>query len=294
MNSVREIFACALLVFFCCQYGVAFAQTKPPQSVSTPTITYRVEPVGTLRLDNGAGPPSWTYFIPIVGPILSGLLAFIGVWLGLKIAADNTNKSISVAQSNSDATVWQKANETELGDIQAKLDGFYIPFQLLSQANHQFAQDLRSRQAEPQKYRMLMKLFDKEWLEGLSAGDRKLVEIVGTNAEELRGLIASKSGLVDDKILPYLSRASAHFRILNLAFKGVLGTDPKRFTDYVYPRELDGVIALEIRRLRNRMEVLRANPSVRPDPLESLAIPEDLKLSSWVDPDGRLINRAAE
>jgi hypothetical protein len=247
-----------------------------------------VDPVGPLKLENGASPAWWTYFVPVVGPILSGLLAFIGVWLGLRIAGDNTNKSVAVLQKNSDAAVWLKANEAELSDIQAKLDGFYIPFQLLSKANHQFAQDLRSRQNEPENYRMLMRLFDKQWLEGLPAGDKKLVEIVSTNAEELRALITSKSGLVDEKILPYLSRASAHFRILNLAYKAELGTDSTRFADYVYPRELDGVIALEIRRLRNRMEVLRASPGVKSAPLELLAIPENLKLTSWTDPDGRL------
>ena len=215
-ENMRYFLACMVFVLSFCQCAIALPQAAAPaQSVPLSTLTVRVEPVGPLKLDSGASAPWWSYFVSVVGPILSGALAFVGVWLGLRIAAENTGKTIAAAQNNNDAAIWQKANETELRDIQAKLDGFYIPFQLLSKANHQFAQDLRSR--ESKDYRMLMKLFDKQWQEKLSPGDKKLVEIVCNNAEELRALIASKSGLVDDQILPYLSRASAHFRILHLS-----------------------------------------------------------------------------
>jgi hypothetical protein len=259
----------ALVAFFLMLAVVASAQVVPQQA--TPT---------------GSGVPWWSFLIPIVGPIVSGLIAFGGVWLGLRNAEGNTRRALETAQRNSDASIWQKANETELREIQAKLDEFYVPFQLLSKANHQIAQDVRARQ--PEGYRMLLKLFDKNWRDSLSDGDKKLVEIVCGNGEELRALIASKSGLVDDKILPYLSRASAHFRILHLAYNGELGTDPERFRDYVYPRELDGVLALEIARLRSRIEELRANPAQPPAPLAPLVIPTELQLTNWVDPDGRL------
>ena len=195
------------------QGSAALAQSvSAPTSASSPLIV-KVEPIAPLKLDAGEAAPWWTYFVPVVGPIVSGLLAFVGVWLGLKIATNNTTKTAEVAQKNNDAAIWQKANETELRDIQAKLDGFYMPFQLLSDANHMLAQDIRVRQ--PQGYRMLVQLFDTQWRESLSAGDKKIVEVVCNNAEELRALIANKSGLVDDKILPYLSRASVHFRILH-------------------------------------------------------------------------------
>lgn len=288
---MRNFLVCMVFILLSfCQSAIALPQAAPAQSV--PVSTIRVEPVGPLKLDIGVGAPWWSYFIPVFGPILSGALAFVGVWLGLRIAADNTGKTIAAAQNNNDAAIWQKANETELRDIQAKLDGFYIPFQLLSKANHQFAQDLRSR--ESKDYRMLMKLFDNQWLEKLSPGDKKLVEIVCNNAEDLRALIASKSGLVDDKILPYLSRASAHFRILHLAYKSELGTEPARFRDYVYPRELDSMIALEIKRLRNRMEQLRANPGTHLAPLKPFVIPPNLELPEWADSDGRLEGTTGE
>ena len=264
----------------------AIAQVPPEQAAPAESYTVRLDPIRPFSVESGPGAPWWSFLVPVVGPIVSGLIAFGGVWLGLRTAQGNTRRTLKTAQRNSDASIWQQANETELREIQAKLDGFFVPFQLLSKSNHQLAQDIRARQGEG--YRMLIKLFDKEWRDGLSDGDKKLVEIVCYNGEELRELIGEKSGLVDDKILPYLSRASAHFRILHLAYKRELGTDSERFQDYVYPRQLDGVLELEIARLRNRIEELRANPGTAPKPLVPLQIPAELQLPEWVDPDGRL------
>lgn len=255
-----------------------------PAELHRDSLAIRVESVSPMTLNNGTSVPWWTYWIPSVGPIISGILAFFGVFLGLRIATKNASETMQSAQRNSEAIIWQKANETELLDIQVKLDEFYIPFQLKSNANLQFALDLKSRQDE--NYRLLVKLFDAEWRDGLSAGDKKLVEIVSNNASELRGLIEEKSGLVDGALLPYLSRASAHFRILDLAYRRELGEDPGPFKSYVYPRELDGVLSLEIARLRTRITHLRSNPSACPPPQEVLKIPSDLELKKWgVDGD---------
>lgn len=282
---MNHFLVCMVFVFSLGQGSAALAQSAPASTSSS--LIVKVEPIAPLKLDAGDGAPWWTYFVPVVGPIVSGLLAFVGVWLGLKIATNNTAKTAEAAQKNNDAAIWQKANETELRDIQAKLDGFYMPFQLLSDANHMLAQDIRVRQ--PKDYRMLVQLFDTEWRESLSPGDKKIVEIVCNNAEELRALIANKSGLVDDKILPYLSRASVHFRILNLAYKSELGADPVRFNEYVYPRQLDKVLALEIERLRRRVEQLREKPGGSPPSREGLVIPPDYVLPKWSDPDSRLL-----
>jgi hypothetical protein len=293
---MRNFLACvATLVFLFFAGAAPIVQGAPTPVPARPalvqaalpnSLTVKVEPIGSLKLDSGAGAPWWTYTIPAIGPIFSGLLALVGVWFGLRLGTTNTLKMTEAAQKNTEAAIWQKANETELRDIQAKLDEFYIPFQLQSRANHQFAQDIRSRQDEG--YRMLVKLFDVQWRNGLPPGDAKLVEIVCKNAEELRALIASKSGLVDDKILPYLSRVSAHFRILHLAYESQLGNDATRFMQYVYPRELDPVLGLEIARLKDRIEQLRSNPGAPPPTLKTLEIPPNLKLTEWVDPDGRM------
>jgi len=204
--------------------------------------------------------------------------------LGLKFAARNTEMQIEASQRASDAALWQRANEDELRDIQSKLDSFFFPYMQLAQANNQFAQDIRSRQPDPQTYRMLMKLFDKFWLVALPEGDKKLVQLVCANAEVLERFTADRAGILDTQLLPYLSRASAHFRILQLAHRGELGGDPSRFERYVYPQQLEGVLRLEIERLQRRIEMLRLSPGGRPPLMEPLVIPDELKLPPWVDP----------
>ncbi|HDR9355868.1 TPA: hypothetical protein QDB44_001718 [Burkholderia vietnamiensis] len=264
---------------------MATSNTRPSEP-HRDALAIRVESVSPMTLNNGTSVPRWTYWIPSIGPIISGVLAFLGVYLGLRIATKNASETLQSAQKNNEAVLWQKANEVELRDIQIKLDEFYIPFQLKSNANLQFAQDLKSRQGKD--YRLLLKLFDREWRDSLAAGDKKLIEIVSNNADELRRLIEDKSGLVDDALLPYLSRASAHFRILDLAYRCELGDDPGPFKSYVYPRELDGVLSLEIARLRMRIGRLRLNPSVCPPQQEALKIPSDLELKEWGNESGSM------
>lgn len=266
------------------------AQTEPARDASpTPAqqqpSVIRIEPVGPLRLA-GDKAPAWTYWVPIVGPIISGLLAFAGAWLGLRITQRNTLSTVQATQKTSEAAMWQKANETELRDIQEKLDKFYGPFSIRLKTDHQIAQDIRSRQ--PGGYRLLVKLFDPRWLSSLSAGDRKLVELVCEHAEILERLIAENAGSMDKELIKYFSRASAHFRILQLAHKHELGEDHRRFEHYVYPKQLDHVLAIAMDRLNSRAADLRANPGSAPGPMPPLIIPKKLELDPWPDPDNRL------
>jgi hypothetical protein len=224
--------------------------------------------------------------VPVVGPIISGLLAFLGAWAGLKIAQRNTLQTVEVAQKTSQSAIWQKSNETELKDIQEKLDKFYGPFSMRLRVDHQFAQDIRSRQ--PDGYRLLVKLFDPSWLESLSAGDRKLVELICESAGILESLITNNAGSMDKALTKYFSRASAHFRILQLAHKGELGTDPTRFVAYVYPRQLDRILEIAVERLNRRAADLRGNPSVSPSPIAPLDFSGVDPLPEWPDPDHRL------
>lgn len=242
----------------------------------------RIEPVGPIQLA-GDKAPSWTYWVPVVGPMISGLLAFAGAWLGLRIAQRNTLQTVQATQKTSEAAMWQKANETELRDIQEKLDKFYGPFTIRLKTGLQLARDIRSRQ--PEGYRMLVKLFDPIWLPSLSAGDRKLVQLVCENAGILERLIAENVGSMDKELIEYFSRASAHFRILRLAYERELGDDPKPFKSYVYPRQLDSVLDIEMNRLNRRVADLRANPGAAPGPMPALIIPKEHELPPWPIPD---------
>lgn len=255
----------------------------PPPTVSQPTptgeqpaptngeakqISVKIEPVAPLQLKNDK--PSWitTYLVPTLGPIVSGSLAMFGIWLSFLFTGRTTEKNI-----------WQKANETELKDLTAKLDGFYGPFLQMSHANHLIIEEFKSRQAPG--FRTLIAVFNRAWLAGLPTGDRQIIAQVCEKAAVLEQFIAEKAGMVDSHVLPYLARASAHFRILHLAHEGKLGTDPTNFERYVYPKQLDAVIKLEIERLRQRCGELRAKPAVSPGPLRELVIPDSLRLDDW-------------
>jgi hypothetical protein len=270
--------------------AAAPAQIAAPAAPSVePTVaplTVKLEPVGPLKLESRKGPAWWTFWVPVIGPLISGLLAYFGVRLSLDFAQRNNTLNIGAARRASEAAIWQKANETELKELLTKLDGFYGPFMQMSQANHLMIEEFRSRQ--PAGFRTLPKVFDRVWLDSLAAGDRKIVAEVCQKAADLEKFIAEKAGLVDDKVLPYLARASAHFRILHLAHKGELGDDPTNFLRYVYPKSLDLVLQHEVDRLRRRCDALRANPGSRPGPMEPLMIERELALESWPSVDSRI------
>jgi hypothetical protein len=260
-----------------------------PSPVTPAQQLIRIEPVAPFRLAADK-PPWWSYWVPVVGPIVSGLLAFLGAWVGLNIAQRNTLRTVEVSQQTSSAAIWQKANETELRDIQEKLDKFYGPFTIRLKTDHQLAQDIRSRQ--PSGYRLLIQLFDASWLSGLSAGDRALVGMICEHGHILEQMIAEHAGSMEQELIEYFSRASAHFRILRLAYEGKLGDDPKPFTRYVYPKQLDSVLNLAMRRLNDRVAQLRANPGTAPGLIAELSIPDELRLPAWPDPDHRIDPRS--
>ncbi len=178
---------------------------------------------------------------------------------------------------------WLRTNALEIENIQSRLDHVWGPYLLLSDSNHLLAQDLRSRQPKPEKYRMLPSLFDEEWLSSLSPGDRQLVRDVCENGERLAKLIVENSGMVDFKLLPFLSRAIAHWRVLKLAAEGKLGKDSTVFLRYVYPRSLDAAVQREVLRLNERLTLLRSAPSKYHGPMKPLDL-SGLKLDEWPDP----------
>ena len=97
----------------------------------------------------------------------------------------------------------------------------------------------------------------------------------------LNALIHEHAGLVDSQVMNYLSRAAVHFRLIELASEGQLENIPKRFDPYVYPKQLDEVLRLEIKRLADRCENLRNNATESTGPMLPLEIPSRLQLPAW-------------
>ena len=182
----------------------------------------------------------------VAAPSLSFVAALIVVWF--------TRRNVLTEQR-------VRMNEAEARYIQEKLDKFYGPFIVESDANDLIARDLRARQLNPEKHRLLKRLFDPAWRAALLPGEAALVEEICQTGERLDNIIKEHSGLVDPDILPYIARAVTHFRVLKLAHDGKLGNDPDAFERYVYPRELDAVLEKEITRLRGRLKTLRDEPT---------------------------------
>lgn len=213
--------------------------------------------------------------------IVAALIAFAGVII-TQIITYNLSKSNLSAEGN------QSRNLAEIKKIDDLLNNFYGKIILYLARTHLFAQDLRQRQ--PEGYRMLTSLFDKTWKANLSNADKAIVEQVCVAAEELDSLISDNLGYVDDSMLEYFVHASAHFRILSLAYQDRLGEDPTPWTLYVYPKPFDPIIRMKCEKLRSRKQLLQASLSKFHEPEPDLRIPDDEKylLQKLPDPDGRL------
>ena len=280
------------------QDKTANAATKESQ-----TLEVHVSSWPAIRIENST---STTDELKNWAPLGAGFLGLLGALAAVWVAARNTNRSIEgarqanaealkVAMRNADqaaaamlraneSAIWQKANENEIKQLQDKLDQFYGVLINLLDISHLLAQELRARQENVSKYRLLTALFDDRWKNQLSAGDKTLVREICAHVARTEEFIQKNAQMVDIGLAPYLSRVVAHFRILGLAYRGELGTDPTNFLRYVYPQQLDGILKLEIERLTSRVAALRASPAAPHPPITSFVIPKDLELPSWPDP----------
>jgi hypothetical protein len=237
-------------------------QTTDPTLFSPRPLSIRIEQAAPFQMASGRR----DWWEPYLQPFVSGLTALggalIGGWLGRR---------------NASAAINQKANETEMKELQAKLNEFYGRFRQISAENKLIAGEFKSRHGD-NDFRTLVALLDPAWRERLSAADKTIVETIVQNGTELRNLIRDKAGLVDLQVLPYLAKVSAHFAMLELAHKGKLENDVERFKTYVYPETLDGVLDLEIKRLSDRIALLLTESECRHSPMAALKIPSGLRL----------------
>jgi hypothetical protein len=134
---------------------------------------------------------------------------------------------------------------------------------------------------ETGEMRILLLLVDPDWKQTFTPGDIGFVEEILSIDAKLLELIQEKSGLVSSAVQPYLWRAASHFRIMKLASEGKLDNDPARYAHYVYPRQLDKIIEMEIKRIYGRIDLIRNNPMVQHPLAKELVIPDNLKLSDW-------------
>jgi hypothetical protein len=220
-------------------------------------------------------------------PAVAGALGFVAAIVSIVVALKINNRTISQRENEIQKAIIQRSNESELTLLQERLDKFFGPYQQLSETKALLAREFISRQRDP-AFRTLSALLDPEQRKQL-AGDKNdwtiLSEIMQIDGE-LDRMIRENAGLVDRKLLEYLARVSAHYRIIRLAYDDKVSGDPHgSFSKYyVYTWQLDKVLKLEIERLQNRCALLRRQLAVVHPPLEPLSIPEGLRLEPWPDP----------
>jgi hypothetical protein len=255
------------------------AQTNTPSAQPQPAATPAPAAPGQTVC---CPPPSsdvWTAkdYATIIGSLFAGtagvLAFFVGlgaIWSNLRSTRNNNN---------------QKTNEGELKSIDEKLDGFYGSYLQLSNTNKLIADELKQRHRDVPDMRILLLLLDPRWRDRLTNGDATLVDEIIDIDRSLLALIQENAGMVDAAVQPYLYRAAAHFRMMIRAHEGKLDNGPERYRAYVYPRQLDRVMQLEVDRLKARTRLLRSRPMKLHPPMAPLAIPAELALGEWPPAD---------
>ncbi len=234
--------------------GAADAGAEPSNAMR---LTAKVSIEGPVRLEGKSAPnPIWTVALTSTFALAAALLgALVGFWS---------------TQRSSRAAIIQKTNELEIESLDRRLAEFVGPFLQLSEENRTLAEEMK-RKYGGAKLRTLTAMLTPGWRETLSKGDAHLLEVVVGNGVDLRKLLMEKgAAAVSPELIPYFSKASSHFRFLELAYRGSLDMDPSKYEAYVYPRELDDIMRLESARLLARREKLRSEPYAPHDRMPDL------------------------
>lgn len=176
----------------------------------------------------------WLEVVKTFGPIVVGLG---GIYLGFK-------SNMYLLKS--------KGKEAKREEISKKLNEFYGPFQQLRRKNEMLYELFR--EGKGTDFRTLTALLQGQVF---TDNDKELLtQIIEVNGQ-LETLIINNSGLIDDvEMRNLLSKATAHYKIISLAYKGLLKDQSDRFKDYVYPRELDEKIEQQINSLEKKLSML--------------------------------------
>lgn len=258
------------------------SQNSPPNKQDTTfskaPFDVRLSTDKPLAVKNvGSGPTTTSAFISALPAVIALVGSFLVVFLGNRQSQKNTRATLDMAVTNAKASINQKANEIEIGRIEKWLSDFFGPFMQLSEENKRIAELLRSRQPDPD-FRTLRALLDPKWKKSASATDRNLIRRIVDTGIQLRTLIRERAGPTGAALSPYLSRAAAHFTILELAELGALTERTDDFEHYVYPRQLDAVLNLERERLEARRDSLLSELATQHPAAPALIIPPELAL----------------
>jgi hypothetical protein len=189
-------------------------------------------------------------FIQDLGPTIVSIIAVLAtLWV--------TNKTLkSQAAQNLKTLNAQKDIETRQS-IQKKLNELYGPLiQQRIKSSKLYEKFSAKYRAHDENFSTLIFLLNNNHFED---NDKILLEQIIQLGEDSERLIQEKSGLIDDPDLrlEILPRATTHFLLIRLAYKGDLRGKSDEFKDLTYPREL--VSKLEARKAQLEEELEHLN-----------------------------------
>lgn len=189
-------------------------------------------------------------FIQDLGPVIISVIALITSYI-------LTKKTLDVQKEQTQKTLdAQKDIEARLL-IAKKLDEFYGPLlQLRMKSNLLYKKFSEKHRVKDSTFATLTYLLQGKTFIG---NDKILLEEIINLGEESEKLIHSKAGLIDDTELrqTLIPRATTHFLILRLAYRGALIGDAENFKDLTFPIELDD--KLEARKKQLELDLANLN-----------------------------------
>lgn len=144
-------------------------------------------------------------------------------------------------------------NRVESEKIKSDLENFYYPVLALVRKN-KILYDIFNK--DKKDFRTLLELVKNfEFNKNDKALLNKIIEI----DKEINSLIFKNKHIINDKgkLSEVINNASVHFTLMEMAFDRQINGEEKRFSEYVYPRELEQVLVDKIIKLDDELSVLQ-------------------------------------
>lgn len=192
---------------------------------------------------------NWIKFLQDLGPVIISAIALI-------VSFFLTKKTLNVQKEQTQKTLDAQKDVEARILISKKLDEFYGPLlQLRKKSNLLYTKFSEKHRSLNNEFATLTYLLSGKEFDG---NDKVLVEEIIKLGEESERLIHSKAGLIDDSDLRQnvIPRATTHFLILRLAYKGILKGESERFVDLTFPHELDDKLEKRKKELETQLSNL--------------------------------------
>ena len=189
-------------------------------------------------------------FIQDLGPTIVSIIAILAtLWVTNKTLKSQASQNLKTLNAQKDVEARQS--------IYKKLNEFYGPLiQQRIKSSKLYEKFSSKYRANDEKFSTLIYLLKNNQFEG---NDKVLLEQIIQLGEDSERLIQEKSGLIDDPELrqEILPRATTHFLLIRLAYKGDLKYNSDDFKDLTYPKELVNRLEARKSQLETELENLR-------------------------------------